>query len=101
MTRRLPKLRVETLDDRIVPSLLTTRASGDLDAAPVPADAINPALSGDGRFVAFVTASRIDASGANDFNGGPDVYLKDRLTGTVTPVLLPSWTCLTVFRLSS
>ncbi len=86
MTRRLPKLRVETLDDRIVPSLLTTRASGDLDAAPVPADAINPALSGDGRFVAFVTASRIDASGANDFNGGPDVYLKDRLTGTVTLV---------------
>ncbi len=75
--------RMEVLDDRIVPSFLTTIGSTKTDGSQGTATANLSAISGDGRFVAFLTTSQLVA---DDTNGLNDVYLKDRMTGTVTLV---------------
>lgn len=45
---------------------------------------VSPAISDDGRFVAF--ASRSDNLGGNDLNGLFDIFLRDRQAGTTTKV---------------
>ena len=46
----------------------------------IPAGAHSPSVSEDGRYVAFVTSEAISPW---DLNGVEDVYLKDRVTGTI------------------
>ena len=73
--------RMEVLDDRITPSLFTTLDSLLGDGTQTTADSKATALSADGRFVAFITTSKLVADDTNTF---ADVYLKDRSTGAVT-----------------
>ena len=72
-----------TLRDYCAPPferILDVAATTDLGTAyPIP-----PALSADGRFVAF--ASRSDALVPGDTNGAVDVFLYDRRTGVTTRV---------------
>ncbi len=74
---------MQVLDDRIVPSFLTTLASTKADGTQVSSNSLFPALSADGRFVAFVSDAKLTADDTNAFQ---DVYRKDRMTGTVTLV---------------
>ena len=63
----------------------TTLVSRETGAAGAPADRGGslPAISGDGRFVAFTTGSGLDPA---DRNGRSDVYVRDRRTETTTLV---------------
>ena len=62
----------------------TTRVSVDSAGVEADGDCFRPALSADGRFVAFhgVAANLV----AGDVNGEPDVFLHDRLTGVTSLV---------------
>jgi Tol biopolymer transport system component len=51
-----------------------------------------PALSADGRFVAFASPATDLVPGQVDVNGGPDLFLFDRVAGTVTLVSRKSGT---------
>lgn len=55
------------------------RVSVAADGSEADAASGQPAISGDGRYVAFVTAAALVAE---DSNGARDVYRRDRLTGT-------------------
>ena len=72
---------VEALDARINPSAPTARVSFTADFVQAAESADRPALSADGRYVAFETTSKLVAA---DTNATSDVYLTDRTTGTVT-----------------
>ena len=59
---------------------VTERASlGNGGAQIVDASCTQPSISGDGRYVAFITSSQVDPA---DTNPWPDVYVRDRATGT-------------------
>ncbi len=73
--------RMELLDDRIVPSFLTTLGSTKSDGTQGLANSDSPSISADGRFVAFETTSQLVAA---DLNATSDVYLKDRSNGALT-----------------
>ncbi len=76
--------RLQSLDDRIVPSFLTTLASTNGGGSQVAASTfIAPALSADGRYVAFLSTAALVA---DDTNNAFDVYRKDRTTGEVVLV---------------
>lgn len=70
-------------DDVFVRDLLTrttTRVSVGLGGAEADGDSVSPAISADGRYVAFAsTASNLIAG---DSNGASDVFVFDRLTRT-------------------
>jgi Tol biopolymer transport system component len=60
---------------------VTTRVSVGVSGAQANGGSIQPSISGDGRFIAFVsTASNLVVS---DTNGVPDVFVYDQQTGTV------------------
>jgi hypothetical protein len=64
----------------------TTRVSVVSGGAQADADSINPAISGDGRYVAFVSfATNLDPGGNNGF-GIANVFVHDRQSGTTTRV---------------
>jgi Tol biopolymer transport system component len=62
----------------------TTRVSGDGQSASADGDNWGPAISRDGRFVAFVSDATSPGSGPR--HRPPDVFLRDRRTGTLTVV---------------
>jgi Tol biopolymer transport system component len=78
----------------------TTLVSGTSTGARVSAG--GPTLSANGRFVAFITGS---AAVPEDTNGVPDVYLRDRWTGTLTWASRPAegtaWPGVTYARISA
>jgi hypothetical protein len=76
------RLGVESLEGREVPAALSLIPPG---TAP-NGDTQESALSADGQFVAFSTAATNTVTGVTDANGGTDVYLLDRATGTTTLV---------------
>src|SRR6185436_9897641 len=62
---------------------------GDLDRvsvsnanAQLTKGATQPAISGNGRYVAFTTAE--DSATSKDTNGANDVYVRDTIAGTTT-----------------
>jgi Tol biopolymer transport system component len=63
---------------------VTTRESVASNGAEGEYDSDEPSLSGDGRFVAFV--SRAGNLAPGDTNGADDVFVRDRLTGQTTRV---------------
>ena len=66
----------------------TERVSVALDGTQGNARSLSPALSADGRFVAFAsTASNLVAG---DTNGRQDVFVRDRMTGTTERVSVAS-----------
>ena len=64
----------------------TRRVSVGPDASPGNAGSFNPAMSADGRWVAF--ASRATNLVDGDTNGQEDIFVHDSLTGTTTRVSL-------------
>ncbi len=72
--------------DRLLGS--TTRVSVDLSGGDADGGSNAPALSGDGRFVAF--ASRANDLVANDLNGMQDIFLRDLQLGITTRISLSS-----------
>jgi hypothetical protein len=62
----------------------TTRVSVDSAGAQADADCDTPAISGDGRYVAFQTTATNLVAG--DTNGAWDIFVHDRQTGTTTRV---------------
>ncbi|MFD9902860.1 hypothetical protein [Streptomyces sp. NPDC059063] len=66
----------------------TERVSVGPSGAQGNAASTNPALSADGRFVAFVSASRNLV--ANDTNGTPDAFVRDLRTGKTERVSVKS-----------
>ena len=74
---------VERLDDRITPSAATARVSLTAAGGQATQTSDSPAMSGDGRFVAFETTARLVAT---DTNESSDIYLTDRATGSVSLV---------------
>lgn len=62
----------------------TTRVSVSTDGAPADIDAVDPAISVDGRYVAFASGAPNLVSG--DVNGKSDVFVHDRLSGTTSVV---------------
>jgi hypothetical protein len=60
-------------------SISSTGSQGD---SPSSTGVSNPALSADGRFVAFL--SSMNTLVTDDFNNTTDVFVRDRLTGTTT-----------------
>jgi len=66
----------------------TTRVSVTSDGGPANGDSSSPAISADGRYLAF--ASEATDLVSDDTNGFDDVYLHDRLTGETTRVSLSS-----------
>ena len=79
--RRRPttRLRLELLEDRSVPSA-TDLISLGLGGAASDGSSLSPAMSADGRYVAFT--SRADNLVAGDTNGAEDVFFRDRTAGT-------------------
>ena len=66
----------------------TTRVSVAGDGGPATGDSSSPAISADGRYVAFASgATDLVSDDNNEFD---DVYLHDRLTGETTRVSLSS-----------
>ncbi len=64
-------------------TMLVSRASG-VGGAKGDGESLSPAISGDGRFVAFgSTASNLDPADADAI---PDIYVRDLQTGTTTLV---------------
>lgn len=66
----------------------TTRVSVRTDGGEASGSSRSAALSGDGRFVAFSSASANLVP--NDSNGLPDLFVHDRATGTTTRVSVTS-----------
>ncbi len=66
-------------------SVLASHAASSASAA-ANAPALEAAISGDGRYVAFASAATDLSTGQVDSNGDTDVFLWDRITGTVTLV---------------
>jgi Tol biopolymer transport system component len=66
----------------------TTRISMALDGTPADGPSVGPALSMDGRFVAFRSGATNLVSG--DTNGFFDVFVHDRVSGTTTRVSVAS-----------
>jgi Tol biopolymer transport system component len=62
----------------------TTRMSVDSSGAEANDDSFAPAISADGRFVAFSSAASNLVAG--DMNGADDVFVRDRQEGTTTRV---------------
>jgi dipeptidyl aminopeptidase/acylaminoacyl peptidase len=66
----------------------TTRVSVDSSGTPANGLSVEPAISGDGRYVAFTSdATNLDGT---DSNGMPAVYVHDRQTGATTRVSVDS-----------
>lgn len=66
----------------------TTRVSVDSSGGQANRFSLNPSISGDGRFVAFLSfASNLVAG---DSNGSADVFVHDRIDGTTTRTNLDS-----------
>ncbi len=66
----------------------TTRVSVDSSGAQGNDGSITPAISGDGRYVAFESSASNLVSG--DTNGVEDIFVRDCQTGTTTRVSLDS-----------
>jgi Tol biopolymer transport system component len=66
----------------------TERLSLDSAGGEANAESWTPAISADGRYVAFV--SRASNLVPNDTNGMPDIFLRDRQTGTTERVSVDS-----------
>src|SRR5262249_54366835 len=64
----------------------TERVSGAADGTEGDLDSSSPALSGDGRFVAFDSDATNLVPG--DTNGASDVFVRDRVAGTIERVSL-------------
>jgi Tol biopolymer transport system component len=67
---------------------VTQRVDLASDGTPADADALPQAISGDGRFVAFVSAATNLVPG--DTNASSDVFVRDRTTGTTERVSVDS-----------
>lgn len=68
----------------------TQRANIRASGGPSTGPASDPAVSGDGRRVAFVSSATDLLGGAGDTNGVADVFVRDRVAGTTTRVNLTS-----------
>ncbi len=68
------------------PGVHTVRVSERLDGTQANGDCNNPAVSGDGRFVAF--ESEADTLTDDDVNGFRDILVKDRTTGAIENITL-------------
>lgn len=66
----------------------TMRASEDFDGTEAQSFSDQPAISGDGRYVAFLTSSTWSGD-LFDANFRPDVFVKDLFTGILTRVPVP------------
>jgi Ca2+-binding RTX toxin-like protein len=66
----------------------TTRVSVDSAGNQGNRDSYSPSISADGRFVAFYSESSNIVPGDTDENG--DIFVRDRLTNTTTPVSVNS-----------
>lgn len=66
----------------------TTRVSVTAGGSESNGESYAPSLSADGRYVAFTSSASNLVSG--DVNGVPDVYVRDRQTGTTTRVSVGS-----------
>ena len=66
----------------------TTRASVSSSGAQATGDSADPAVSSDGRFIAFVSAAANLVT--NDKNGLKDVFVRDRKTGRTERVSISS-----------
>ena len=66
----------------------TTRASVDGGGAQANGESSLPAISGDGRFVAYVSGASNLVQG--DTNGSDDVFVRDRVTGATSRVSVSS-----------
>jgi Tol biopolymer transport system component len=62
----------------------TERVSAAADAAPANGYSYSPSISGDSRFVAFVSEATNLAPG--DTNEAPDIFVRDRLSGKTEPL---------------
>lgn len=66
----------------------TTRVSVDADGVQANGSSFDPAISGDGRFVAFVSTATNLVPG--DTNGRIDVFVRDRETGAIERATIDS-----------
>jgi len=66
----------------------TTRASVASDGSEANAGSSEPSLSGDGRYIAFISSATNLVAG--DTNGKGDVFVRDLQTGTITRVSVNS-----------
>ncbi|HEX6607666.1 MAG TPA: hypothetical protein VF276_12195, partial [Chloroflexia bacterium] len=71
---------------RPLPAPATERVSLAANGAQAPDMSSGPAISGDGRFVAFESVAALVPT---DTNGLPDVYVRDRLLGTTIWASVP------------
>jgi Tol biopolymer transport system component len=76
-------------------TLVSRSAASPTTTANTVTDFELPALSADGRFVAFASAATDLVPGQVDTNGGLDLFLFDRVAGTVTLVSRKSGTAAT------
>ena len=67
---------------------MTERVSVDSTGHQANADSLSPAISADGRYVAFISAASNLVSG--DTNGVGDVFVHDRVTGMTERVSVDS-----------
>lgn len=75
--------------DHLGPAPVTTRVSEGTFGQQGDGESLNPAISGDGRFVAY--HSRATTLVPFDTNGYPDIFLTDRVTGeTIRASINPS-----------
>lgn len=66
----------------------TTRVSLSSDGVPAERGSASPAISGDGRWIAFVSGATTLVP--NDTNGSADIFVYERTTATVSRVSLSS-----------
>lgn len=69
----------------------TVRASEDIDGFEGQYYSSQPAISGDGRYVAFITQSTWDDELLYDGNFRADVFVKDLFTGTLNRIPTPGF----------
>jgi hypothetical protein len=88
VSRRRYRLTLEALEARAVPTVTAiSQAAGPNAPSVTPTgQSGNPALSSDGRFVAFQSTAPDIVPGQSDLNGANDIFVYDRVLRTTTLV---------------
>jgi hypothetical protein len=81
---RRARLQLERLEDRTAPAVAAISAA-DPNMLSQSGGGALPAVSRDGRYVAFTSSANL-VDGVTDTNGGNDLFLFDRSTGVMTLV---------------